>query len=246
MIEWTDSLVDDEILLPHWVDTIDMDSDGDVDIYASGFSSHEISWYENDTENKKWIKHNVTTNIPFTLAVTAGDMDNDSDIDFIGTSPNSGQVIILENEGDNIIFKHTITNNMLGAWPVCVGYITDDEYLDIAAGANNLGKISWFKNDTVNTTSIYFKEIEITQNIEVFPNPAKDVINIKMELTEKSVLKIELFDITGKKIDETETLYTNQKIFHKAFYLNDNIESGIYFLKIRVNNIVQTKHIIIG
>ena len=54
-ISWTKVTIDNNIGLPHWVDTIDMDHDGDIDIFASGYSTHEISWYENDLENNDWI-----------------------------------------------------------------------------------------------------------------------------------------------------------------------------------------------
>lgn len=245
-IQWTEILIDDEMLLPHWIDTIDMDNDGDVDIYAAGYFSHEISWYENDLENEDWIKHKVITGFAYTLAVCAGDLDNDNDIDFVGTTAGASKVIYCENNGDNISFeRHTIGTNYTGAWPVYIGDLNNDDYLDVVAGAQGSGKIAWFKNDSVTAVSIVDIVEPLGINITVFPNPANEKINIKLNLSEKSKVDIGLYDFEGSKIKTIENNNYEKGTYENSLTVSEIIP-GIYFLRFIINNHICTKKIIIS
>jgi hypothetical protein len=79
-------------------------------------------------------------------------------------------------------------------------------------------------------------KIKSNKYISIYPNPAKDFVNIKVNNNELS--KISVIDISGK-ILKTENFNKNIKIETKEF------EKGIYIFKIETNNEVITKRIVI-
>jgi len=87
-----------------------------------------------------------------------------------------------------------------------------------------------------NSTSVEIINIKKIINVEIYPNPAKDFVNIKVNNNELS--KISVIDISGK-ILKTENFNNNLKIETKKF------EKGIYIFKIETNNEVITKRIVI-
>ncbi|OQX97143.1 MAG: hypothetical protein B6I24_09795 [Bacteroidetes bacterium 4572_128] len=85
--------------------------------------------------------------------------------------------------------------------------------------------------------TIDIKEISEKENIKIFPNPAKDFLNIQ-KLPNNS--DIYIMDILGKII-----FYENNHFF-KDFKINiSDFNQGIYFIKICNKNNVFTKRIII-
>lgn len=78
---------------------------------------------------------------------------------------------------------------------------------------------------------------ETEQNsFSIYPNPSKDVLNIKLALNNKS-LKIEVFDILGKLVYHTNS--TNNKSINTS-----NWNSGLYFVKISSGNSEITKRFV--
>jgi hypothetical protein len=71
------------------------------------------------------------------------------------------------------------------------------------------------------------------ESFKVFPNPASDVINV---ISTIGIDRIELFDISGKKVVSTSQ---NKQINIK------NIKSGLYVLKVFNNNIATSKKLVI-
>ncbi|MFK8007157.1 MAG: T9SS type A sorting domain-containing protein, partial [Saprospiraceae bacterium] len=64
-------------------------------------------------------------------------------------------------------------------------------------------------------------------NIQIFPNPTSDILNIKME--NSSQANFSIFDIYGKKV--LEKMEVNQ---NKIQLSTSTFSSGIYFLKIEM------------
>jgi len=71
-------------------------------------------------------------------------------------------------------------------------------------------------------------------NFEIFPNPAKNILNIK---SNEIIEHIEFIDISGRHIYSTSTNKTSKKIDLSDF------ESGIYFLKVATKNKIATEKI---
>lgn len=87
---------------------------------------------------------------------------------------------------------------------------------------------------TVNVLSI-FENIYDTENILMYPNPAKKEIFIK---TIQDVQSIEVIDLNGKFIKQINI--ENNKVN------TESLNSGVYFFKISINGVFKFKKIVIN
>jgi hypothetical protein len=74
-------------------------------------------------------------------------------------------------------------------------------------------------------------------NYRIYPNPFDENLNVELYLTRDDILKIQLFDITGKLIG----IYENEKAAKGLFAINFNItkeqiSTGLYIMKIDFGN----------
>jgi hypothetical protein len=77
--------------------------------------------------------------------------------------------------------------------------------------------------------------------VNVFPNPASDLIAIQIKDLVRENCLVELYDVTGKLVDKT-ILYQGSTI---VYFDTNKLYSGIYFVKIIVGDNIITKKIII-
>ncbi|MDX1939701.1 MAG: peptidoglycan DD-metalloendopeptidase family protein [Saprospiraceae bacterium] len=88
------------------------------------------------------------------------------------------------------------------------------------------------------------KDIKETLNLSVFPNPAKDRIELFYTLKENAVIKIQLLDMHGKKIielPETEQLSGR----HQQSLQISSLPAGIYLLQLYAGAFLVTEKLII-
>ena len=69
--------------------------------------------------------------------------------------------------------------------------------------------------------------------VTVYPNPAKDLVYIKLDAKNESNISLELYDMFGKKI-MSENYYSVQNEFKTGIDVA-KLSRGIYFVKIRLN-----------
>ena len=107
--------------------------------------------------------------------------------------------------------------------------------LKILNGSYNISKIDF----ELITTAVDSKSDEYSIVGENYPNPFNSKMNIPFELTQNEVVKIEVYDITGKTIRKIEQnpgigkyKFTWQGLDNKGF----EVGSGIYFFNISVGN----------
>lgn len=99
--------------------------------------------------------------------------------------------------------------------------------------------------ETTNTVSstcslaTLISENEDYNGINIYPNPANDIINVDNLNYNNELYKVELTDALGQVVLSETT--TSKKII-----LNDNLKNGIYFLKVWLNNRQVVKRIIIN
>lgn len=81
-------------------------------------------------------------------------------------------------------------------------------------------------------------------DFQVYPNPITDKrVNINYSISRESLVTIKLMDILG---NEVGTLVNERKAsgeYKQGFDLDENIRSGLYFVRIAVGNEVLTKRI---
>jgi hypothetical protein len=71
---------------------------------------------------------------------------------------------------------------------------------------------------------------EISLNIQVFPNPTSDFIQLKVESEKLQDLSYQLIDLNGKLIEDKKITCTAENIH------TENLPSATYFLKVINNN----------
>jgi hypothetical protein len=81
--------------------------------------------------------------------------------------------------------------------------------------------------------------VNIENNIDIFPNPAKNELSILVKSTDFKSVNIEIYDITGRLVDELKTV--NKEQFNIDI---SNLKSGIYYCKFSLNNEFVTKKFI--
>lgn len=87
-------------------------------------------------------------------------------------------------------------------------------------------------NVSIGTTSV--EEMEGIENLVVYPNPAKDHLNIEFVLEEKATISYEVIDATGNVIHQTADANYTPGIITFQISLSDKHE-GLYLLRLRVN-----------
>lgn len=81
-------------------------------------------------------------------------------------------------------------------------------------------------------------------NLEIFPNPANDIISINFSTENNTLVSIEVIDIVGKLIiQEPSETVVNGKV-EKTINVND-LPKGNYLIKINANDIITTRKIAI-
>ncbi len=108
-----------------------------------------------------------------------------------------------------------------------------------SGGSNN------FYIDDINLTSLTGLEEEYqVSNIELYPNPATDQINIAFDLIADNTVDIDVKDVLGRTVKSTATSQL-QAGHHESFVSLSDVSKGIYFVSIKTHTNVITKKIII-
>lgn len=107
--------------------------------------------------------------------------------------------------------------------------------------------------------SIYIDDINMTgvlgindgaldeSSVSIFPNPTSETATISYLLSKQGDVKIELVDVLGKKIMETNNV--NQTQGEHSFQIskqNLNLRNGVYFVKFSIDNTSVTKKLVIS
>jgi hypothetical protein len=90
-----------------------------------------------------------------------------------------------------------------------------------------------------NSTPNAINENALDYNFTVYPNPAKEMVNITT-LDNASISSTKVFDISGSRMNTS-----NSTVDNKAFINTSNLSSGIYFIEITTDKGTTTKKILI-
>ena len=64
------------------IESVDIDSDGDLDVLAAGKEGHQAAWWENPGgSGTNWIKHAVGSGLSYAQHAVPADLDHDGDLD---------------------------------------------------------------------------------------------------------------------------------------------------------------------
>lgn len=81
------------------------------------------------------------------------------------------------------------------------------------------------------------------EKIQIYPNPTDGIVNLKIEVTTNTAIRIEILNIIGKK--EYELSGYSTKMGYSTIISFTNLANGVYFLQLYTNNNIFTKKIIV-
>ncbi len=77
---------------------VDLDADGDLDVLATAFWSHDIAWWENaDGNGTAWLMHLLDGNFGGASDAHAADIDGDGDVDVLGAARINNDITLWKN-----------------------------------------------------------------------------------------------------------------------------------------------------
>ncbi len=81
-------------------------------------------------------------------------------------------------------------------------------------------------------------------DFSIFPNPAKDHLNILVEIEREGPLDIALYDQAGRRVYELKRHSISKG--HQMITLNNlNLPTGIYIVKVRAGNVFRTEKVVV-
>ena len=107
--------------------------------------------------------------------------------------------------------------------------ISPDSLLIIITTGRNPG--SQFKVDDINFVfPVGVNELVNVEKLVAYPNPVKDVLNLRFELKADKNVSINLIDITGKQLSSLDFGQLSKGTYNQTFN-TANFGSGIYFIE---------------
>ena len=145
-----------------------------------------------------------------------------------------------------------VTTTTPGAWPV-----RDSLAYFVKLGANNYWSLSFNEyyadgtmqyikfNKTHYTTLTSAAEVSKTMNnINVYPNPATQLVNINAGFNENiNLLNVTITDITGKEVNVQS--FKNVSGVFKTEIVTSNLNRGLYFITLSVDGVLSSRKLII-
>ena len=232
---------------------IDLDRDGKLDLVV-GCEIGTISYFKNT---------GTTTNPIFTLQtnklgnvnVTNTNITNDGFSTPCFFDDNGSYKLFCGSYGGAIYYYKNIDDNLLGSFTLvddnflninegmktglAFKDINNDGYIDMLIG-NYAGGVSFYKGIDPNLMSINETKPNSDLLFNLFPNPAKDAINLELSNNYNNEISIQIFNFLGQNVCETKRLNNNKiKINIK------NLQNGIYFCVIKRQDKIQTRKFIV-
>lgn len=228
---------------------VDIDDDGDKDLFL-GATNGRIFFYENTwtAENFNFVFRNNFYN-----SIDAGDesiprffdIDSDGDYDlFIGRQ--DGKISYYRNDGNasnaNFIFQTNEYKNINAHQNACPEFtdIDNDTDLDLFIG-NIKGGLYYFRNDDVigiqNISAVIQPQYKLYQN---YPNPFNPTTKIRFDLPQNSLVKLSVFDMSGREIAVLANEKLNPGIYEYTWNA-EGLSSGVYFYRLTTDSYIENK-----
>jgi len=228
----------------------DYNNDGNIDLLISGTGGsgterHSIL-YKNNGDGS-FTDSNADLPGVSHSALKWADFDNDGDLDILITGiETSGNSIysIYNNEGSDVFTESTTAVLNIANWgDADVGDIDGDGKIDLVISGYNpdvsAGRSTVYKN-TTSTTGI--DHLNLDQIVQIFPNPAIDkkiTINYTSSDSDSATKEIIIYNLAGVKVFQKEILNTTSQL-NLSF-----LKSGIYLMKLKSNNKIMSKKLIL-
>lgn len=142
-------IIDTQGLIPRYVQTADIDGDGDQDVVSAISGSDSTAWHENlDGQANFGPLQLISTNVQDVRFVTTTDIDGDGAEDVLTTC--FGDDMILWNRNENGIGNfgnnQIIANDAIGATVCDAGDLDGDGDTDVVSANRNDNTVAWYEN----------------------------------------------------------------------------------------------------
>jgi photosystem II stability/assembly factor-like uncharacterized protein len=175
--------------------------------------------------------------------ISQGGMNQINDVRFINSNlgwavhgtPSSGAIMYTTNGGTNWAIEEQSVN-----WFDCLAIYSDRK----AWCGSSSGKIWYTTPDipvSVTHTEETVSEFTLHQN---FPNPFNPVTSIKFQLAKSVIVKLVVYDITGREIAELVNRQLSSGT-HEVKWDAFEFPSGIYYYKVSADEFTETKKMIL-
>ncbi len=134
-----------------YVFPVDVDDDGDLEIFSVALDGAEVAWWDNEAIHRN--AHFTGEKVVGTLFdgdfyTHAADINHDGDLDIIGAGFYADKILWWENvNGDGSVWQEgTVAPSLDGASSVDTADIDRDGDLDIFSAAWEDGRVNWWEN----------------------------------------------------------------------------------------------------
>ncbi|GER57962.1 hypothetical protein ULMA_00700 [Patiriisocius marinus] len=204
---------------------IDIDGDNDLDVVTSSLCSNEIIWYQNTNGKGKFgAERIITGQTGRAKSVFAIDMDGDGDNDVLSASFSDNKIAWYQNTDGKGTFgpQLIISEDALGAQSVYAVDIDNDGDVDVVSASGQGNGIVWYEN-----LSPLGVDINTVFNYSVFPNPARNTINLK---STSPIVKVQIFNQLLQMVLEKDDENGINKVDIST------LQSAIYLVKVKDAN----------
>jgi hypothetical protein len=147
-----------------FVNTADIDGDGNIDVLSASLNDDTVAWYENggQSRNFSFTKRVITNTANGALNVYAADIDGDGDMDVLSASKDDDIVAWYQNgrQSSNFSFtKRVITNTANGAHFIYTADIDGDGDLDVLSASFLDNTVAWYENGGQSSIPTFTKRV---------------------------------------------------------------------------------------
>lgn len=211
------------------IDVADTDNDGDLDFLINGNTQNIIY-----TNNGSGVFTPITTALQQTQAGknAIADLDNDGDQDILIVGSQAGGLpnifnIVYQNTGNNVFVQTEILGGEYLADCIIDDFTGDGLKDIIIQGFANRTNVYWNTSTVLSVTD----SIISSQEVNYFPNPAKDIVTF----SSKNIIEnITIFNLLGQEV-------LSKQVNSEDLSIDiSNLSSGTYIAKLKNNGKIQT------
>ena len=141
-----------------FVETADLDADGDVDILGAAWAGDRVAWWENaDGRGALWHEYTIAADLDRAAAPSAADLDGDGDLDVLGAANLGDLAAWWENRTIHRAAVHpveyVVEPNFDDARAVRIADLDGDAKPDLLGAAFKADRIDWWRNGGGDGTS---------------------------------------------------------------------------------------------